>query len=58
MTDRELQHIVTEARDAKPGGFGVLSALLQRLNWDAGRIGALLVRRREWRTVRPVMASD
>ncbi|MEJ7014807.1 hypothetical protein [Sinorhizobium meliloti] len=25
MTDRELQHIITKARDAKHGGFGVLS---------------------------------
>lgn len=43
MTDRELQHIVTKARDAKHGGFGVLSTgeklaaalVLNRPDWLA-----------------------
>ncbi|TIP10618.1 hypothetical protein [Mesorhizobium sp.] len=43
MTDSELQHIVTKARDAKHGGFGVLSTgeklaaalVLNRPDWLA-----------------------
>lgn len=43
MTDRELQHIITKARDAKRGGFGVLSTseklaaalVLNRPDWLA-----------------------
>ncbi|RWH12891.1 MAG: hypothetical protein EOQ74_16790 [Mesorhizobium sp.] len=43
MTDHELQHIITKARDAKHGGFGVLSTgeklaaalVLNRPDWLA-----------------------
>ncbi|RVC59840.1 hypothetical protein EN759_31905 [Mesorhizobium sp. M00.F.Ca.ET.038.03.1.1] len=43
MTDRELQHIIIKARDAKHGGFGVLSTgeklaaalVLNRPDWLA-----------------------
>ncbi|WP_370059660.1 hypothetical protein [Sinorhizobium fredii] len=43
VTDRELKHIITKARDAKHGGFGVLSTgeklaaalVLNRPDWLA-----------------------
>jgi hypothetical protein len=43
VTDHELQHIITKARDAKRGGFGVLSTgeklaaalVLNRPDWLA-----------------------
>ncbi|WEX79479.1 hypothetical protein PYH37_006402 (plasmid) [Sinorhizobium numidicum] len=43
MTNRELEHIITKARDAKNGGFGVLSTgeklaaalVLNRPDWLA-----------------------
>jgi len=41
MTDHELQHIITKSRDAKHGGFGVLSTSEQLA-------AALVLNRADW----------
>lgn len=49
MTDRELQHIITKARDAKHGGFGVLST-------GEKLAVALVLNRPEWLALIPEAA--